>query len=147
MKRIVFLTFLITGFAFGQKINFTYDAAGNQTLRTLCFGCLQAKTGNETINEYSKITDKELQKFYPEDVISYYPNPVLDELFIKWELTENTVKDIVVFNVNGQVLKTLLISTGENSQTLNFSQYPTGVYFVNLDYTTGDAKTIKIIKN
>lgn len=150
MKKLLLLLF----FCFygllsnAQKIRFTYDASGNQILRTVCPGCASKNSQTPPTSEYSKLESESLQKFFPEDVISYYPNPVLDELFIKWDLTiNNNVIDIEVFGINGQVLKKIDNLVNKNSQVINFSEYPVGIYFVNLNYADGEPKTIKILKN
>ena len=96
----------------------------------------------------AKVEDTDYLKFFPEDVISYYPNPVKEELFIKWELiNDNKVSSIDVFNLNGQVLKTIQGNLSQNSLVISFQEYPIGVYFLGLNYTNGDQKSIKIVKN
>lgn len=93
MKKIIFLLFglLCIQQIFSQKIRFEYDDAGNQIQRRVCLDCL-AKNAQGVYKETSQLEDSDLQKFFPEDVISYYPNPVKEELFLKWELVNsNTV--------------------------------------------------------
>ena len=149
MKAILTL-FLFGTFFLSQaqnKLQFTYDPlTGNQILRKLCVNCAAAKPGRE-IKEIEAITNEDLEKFSPEDVISYYPNPVKEELYLKWELIdENFVKSIQVIGINGQVLKSYQNSKEINSQNIAFQDLPTGVYIVSLAYNNGDQKTIKIIK-
>ena len=106
-----------------QKINFTYDDAGNQVSRVLSL-----ETGKKTdapSKEIIAVKEEELQKFFPEDVISYYPNPVREELYLKWELADdNYVKALHVYNFTGQVLKSYSHSGNDNSQTIPFQSYP-----------------------
>lgn len=129
-----------------QKIIFGYDTAGNQTSRVLCLtGCTAKQT--KEIKEIEALVEEDLQKFYPEDMISYYPNPVREELYLKWELLDdNKVSCIMVYGLNGQVLKSYSGQEKVNNQTISFQQYPTGIYAVVLNYFNGDQKTIKIIK-
>jgi hypothetical protein len=146
-----YLLLILFGFSINivaqQKITFNYDAAGNQTLRELCLSGCTAKMSKETPKEIEALTDEDLQKFSPEDVISYYPNPVREELYLKWELKEgNSVSSIVVYGLNGQILNTYHKTEKINTQNISFQSYPTGVYIVALIYTSGDQKTIKIIK-
>lgn len=130
-----------------KKITFTYDAAGNQTIRELCLTCTAKKSNVTPPKETAAITEDDLEKFAPNDVISYYPNPVREELYLKWELTdENYVKALQVYSFNGQVLKSYSQSNSDNSQTIPFQFYPAGIYLVVLEYSSGDQKTIKIIK-
>lgn len=129
-----------------QKITFGYDTAGNQTSRTLCLTGCTAKPGKE-IKEIEAITEEDLEKFSPEDVISYYPNPVKEELYLKWELTDNNkVSSVVVYGLHGQVLRTFSGTDRLNTLNISFQQYSTGIYMVDLNYSNGDQKTIKIIK-
>jgi hypothetical protein len=149
MKRLLFFIPLITCFICSSqtKITFNYDAAGNQILRELCLSGCTAKPSKEIPKEIEAITDEDLQKFSPEDIISYYPNPVKEELYLKWELKDdNRVLSIVVYSLNGQILNTFSATEKLNTQNISFQNYPTGMYIVALIYTNGDQKTIKIIK-
>lgn len=127
-----------------QKIHFDYDVAGNQITREFCLTCL-AKSNSKDISE---LTDSDLLKFLPEDNFSYYPNPVKEELFLKWD-NFNTIKisNIKLFSSNGALLK--LFEKQENliSQNILFRDYPNGLYVIILSYTNGEEKSIKIIKN
>lgn len=118
------------------KITFSYDVEGNQIQRNYCYSCT-SKTASPAPIEI--ISD--------EDVISYYPNPVKEELYLKWELLkDNTVTTINVFGLNGQLLKSYSGLTKTNSKNITFQNYPTGVYAVVLMYSNGEQKSIKIIK-
>jgi hypothetical protein len=130
-----------------QKITFTYDSAGNQTKRELCLTCTAKKANATPPKEIAAVTENDLEKFFPEDVLSYYPNPVREELYLKWELSnDNYVKALQVYNFNGQVIKSYSPSERDNTQTIPFQDYPAGVYLIVLEYSNGDQKTIKIIK-
>jgi hypothetical protein len=147
MKQILFLFTLFTITVNAQKIRFEYDDAGNQIQRKWCPSCL-SRNSQETYKEVSNLEDADMQKFFPEDVISYYPNPVKEELYLKWELVnENKVSSIDVYTLSGQVLKTIKENLSQNSLIISFKEYPVGVYFLSLNYTNGDQKSIKIVKN
>jgi hypothetical protein len=149
-----FLTMVLLGFSVmaiaQQKITFEYDKAGNQTYRKLCINCTNKKSKviiKETPKEIAALTEEDLEKFTPNDVISYYPNPVREELYLKWELTNNNyVKVIQVYNFNGQILNSYTQSDRSNTQTIPFHSYPSGNYLVVLQYQSGEQKTINIIK-
>lgn len=147
-KCILFALLLLTTLVFSQnKILFEYDKSGNQVSRTLCINCLQAGKSAATTTETALLETGDLQKFFPEDVISYYPNPVKEELYLKWELiNENKVSEIQLFTLNGQLLTTISKLKTTNTQTIPFTNYPSGTYLLLLIYTNGDQKTIKIIK-
>lgn len=147
MQKTLLLIFLhFSFFSIAQsKLNFNYDQAGNQITRTLCINCL-AKPAKDIV-EPEALTENDLQKFSPEDIISYYPNPVREELYLQWELThDNYVASVNVYSITGQVLRTFQISASANNLSIPFQQYPSGVYLVLLSYKDGGEKSIKIIK-
>ena len=143
MKKIILLIFCFYALlSNAQKIRFEYDAAGNQIQRKWCPNCL-SRNSQETYKEVSNLEEADMQKFFPEDLISYYPNPVKEELYLKWELVnENKVSSIDVFTLNGQVLKTIKENLSQNSLIISFQEYPGGIYFLSLNYTNGDQKSI-----
>jgi hypothetical protein len=144
---ILLLGFSAMAMAQSKKITFTYDGAGNQIKRELCLTCTSKKSNEIPPKEIAAITEDDLEKFTPNDVISYYPNPVREELYLKWELSNDVyVKSLQIFNFTGQVLKNYSQSERENTQTIPFQSYPSGVYLIVLEYSNGDQKTIKIIK-
>jgi len=143
-----FTTLLMLGFSFlsqsQTKIKFTYDNAGNQTSRILCINC-PSESAKE-IKEIEALVDEDLEKISENEMISYYPNPVKEELYLKWQLTENNnITSIQLFSITGQILNTYPV-TNNNAQNILFRSYPSGVYLVLLNYKSGDQKTIKIIK-
>jgi hypothetical protein len=136
----------LTAHAQPKKIAFTYDGSGNQTNRVLCLNCT-SKNSTDVPKEIVAVKEEDLEKFFPEDVISYYPNPVREELYLQWKLTDgNYVKALQVYNFNGQLIKSYSQSNSNNSQTIPFQIYPAGTYIIVLEYSSGDPKTIKIIK-
>lgn len=147
--KILFTLILFTVFTLSsaqQKINFEYDGAGNQTSRVLCLSGCSSKKANES-KEIEALVEEDLKKFFPEDVISYYPNPVKEELYLKWELLEGSkITSITLYGLNGQILKTFSKTETVNALNISFQEYSTGVYIVGLNYKNGDQKTIKIIK-
>lgn len=141
---ILFILFSIQIQAQDNQLVFSYDTAGNQIQRVLflCTVCTYKDT-----KPYEKLESQDFQKFIPEDNISYYPNPVKEELFLKWELVNNNkVAKIQVFAINGTLLKTFLSLETANDQIINFQEYPTGDYFIEMFYTNGEKKSIQIIK-
>lgn len=150
MKKITtIILFAIGVFSHAQqKITFNYDAAGNQILRELCLsGCSQSAKQVKDVKEIEALTDEDLLKFSPEDVILYYPNPVKEELYIQWELKENNyITSIQIFSLTGQSLRSYSPNSNNTSQNIPFQEYPRGVYAVLLYYKNGDQKSIKIIK-
>lgn len=125
-----------------DKITFTYDAAGNQTQR--CINCILPTA--KYISEPKLLTKKDLIKDEVSDQISYYPNPVKQELYLSWELANTTVSSIHVYSMNGQLVQSFQNTDKINLQTIPFQEYATGMYTVVLRYSNGEQKSIKIIK-
>lgn len=150
MKKILtLLLFCMLLFTRAQgKLKFTYDPlTGNQITRELCFGCPNVAKPSKDIQEIEAITEEDLQKFSPGDEISYYPNPVKEELYLKWEvIDQNTISSIQVYNITGQVLKNYAGNDNAGNINIPFQDYSNGVYLIQLNYSKGDSKTIKIIK-
>jgi hypothetical protein len=149
MKNYLLLLFLgFSLFAKAQdKITFDYDNAGNQIKRELCLSCNKAGYKTASPKEVAALQEEDLEKFTPEDVISYYPNPVKEELYLKWELViDKNVSSIYLYALNGQVLKTYNNLEKTNALNIPFFNYPTGTYLVVLVYNDGEQKTIKIVK-
>ncbi|HBK84061.1 MAG TPA: hypothetical protein DDZ41_10790 [Flavobacterium sp.] len=81
------------------------------------------------------------------DGISYYPNPVKEELHLTWNLVANKlVKSIYLHDLNGRVLKTYSNLEHTSSYKISFFDYPQGTYLVVVQYNTNEQKTIKIVK-
>lgn len=120
-------------------IQFSYDKAGNQTQRLLCINCTA---------KHSALKKGEIAlEIITEDKITYYPNPVKEELNLSWELTDNnTVTSIQVYNLIGQMLKTYTDTKSNTTQVIPFQEYSRGTYMVELSYSDGKQKTFKIIK-
>jgi hypothetical protein len=150
MKNYILVLFLgVSLFAKAQndKITFDYDQAGNQIKRELCLSCTKAGYKTKAPKEITALQEEDLQKFSPEDVISYYPNPVKEGLYLKWELVaDKTVSSIYLYGLNGQVLQTYNNLEKTNTLNIPFFNYPTGTYLVVLVYSDGEQKTIKIVK-
>ena len=69
-----------------------------------------------------------------------YPNPVNDELFIDTPLLDY---ELSVYNIHGQLLVSDANCSG--SQTLNFSDFPSGMYLLKVISQT-KVTVFKIIK-
>lgn len=143
--RLLFIVILTSLLGNAQQIEFHYDNAGNQIKREFLFD--SGRTSKDPVKDIADLEESDLLKFYPQDALSYYPNPVNEELYIKWEITNDTsVTSIEVFSLNGQFLEQYKITNKNNSQVVVFSAYPQGIYNVILYYSNGSKKAIKIIK-
>ncbi|WP_395057921.1 T9SS type A sorting domain-containing protein [Flavobacterium sp.] len=145
-KNLTLLLFLIGFICNAQKISFDYDEAGNQIQRWLCSNCHDKNSG-ETPKEIADLKQEDLQKFFPTDVISYYPNPVKEQLYLKWELVnDNKVTSIQLYSLSGQLVKSYTKLENTDNYAMTFGAYPNGIYTLLLVYTNGEKKSIKIIK-
>jgi len=157
MKKYLLVFLFIWTFTNAQnKIALHYDIAGNQISRTLiCINCppvneeIPKGSGeNEKSEENEETKDNNVENPSQDAVISYYPNPVKEELFIEWREVdkEDYVKTVAVYSLSGQAVKTQAVPNGASSLTLPFKEYPAGVYIVLISYRNGDEKKIKIMK-
>ena len=62
-------------------------------------------------------------------------------------INDNKVSSIEVFDMNGRVVQNYKDQKAENNQVISFKEFPVGLYVINLNYTNGEIKTIKILKN
>lgn len=154
MKQIVFYWLLFISYlGFSQNyensISFSYDNAGNQIKRELSFSIPRPIADEEepVSKNSSEINEDELLKFFPEDIISYYPNPVQEELFLKWELIDNNqVTKIEVYSFSGQQMRVISTLEKQTTTTISFQEYPSGTYTLLLFYSKGEPQSITIIK-
>lgn len=148
MKYILlFLLFLSGVTAEAQSVSFSYDAAGNQIMRTWCALCPGKMSGGDAPKDLNDITEEDMEKFHPEDIVSYYPNPVQEQLYLKWSLVDDKrMVEINLYNSNGQLIKSVKNLQNTDHYLFPFQTLPEGIYTLNLTYTNGKQEPIKIIK-
>jgi hypothetical protein len=147
MKKQLLLLFLcFSVYTIAQdKITFDYDTAGNQIKRELCINCSTSSYKSTSTEEVEEEDD--LPKSDAENVLSYYPNPVKEELHIQWELVEGkSVSTIYLYDLNGRVLQAHTNLDTATNLNLPFLNYPSGLFLVVIQYNGGEQKTIKIVK-
>jgi hypothetical protein len=107
------------------QIKYTYDDAGNRVKREIILGkSKEVLTDSTTVNE--PITDW-LNKMK----ISIYPNPTKGTLIIDIaNMPEDVSGDITIHNIEGKSL--LKLNQLKSTNTLNLSDYPTGVYILRI---------------
>lgn len=148
MKKLLYIIlFLTSTYSFCQSNNiyFEYDDAGNQITRYAVLS--SARNSQEESKSIDEVLETEFKKSIKNDIISFYPNPVKEELYVKWDKINDTynVKSIQLFDLNG---KELFSSNKyeENKISIPFLNYPNGLYQVVLLFENNDIKTIKVIK-
>ncbi|UII77353.1 T9SS type A sorting domain-containing protein [Flagellimonas sp. HMM57] len=136
------------------KIQFSYDSAGNQTLRDrVCVNCGTSKQALDStlVEEVALQEDilEELSGLNEGDNFSNivaYPNPVTEQLTVQWQDNQKQVAQIVLFNGIGQQLFQKVVQNRQGSMNLNFGIYPAGRYMVSVFYTDNTKQTFHVIK-
>lgn len=125
-----------------NSIRFNFDTEGNQVKREVIYLAKVRDPNSVNSNSWSTLKKDSLY-----DDISYYPNPVKQELFIKWK-NPNTgnVKSIELYSLSGQLMKIFKNLQDVNDKTIDFNNYPSGMYNLLLTYTNAETKTLKILK-
>jgi Secretion system C-terminal sorting domain len=135
-------------------ISFSYDNAGNQTRRIMIYlpPPLPRTTNPNTTIEPRVAMTKEIaeDKLLPSDLyeeIQYYPNPVKSELYVKWsEIDNNDLQTIELYDLNGRLMQSYPNQSNQENATIDFENYPAGYYNLMLLYSTGEPKSLKIVK-
>ena len=148
MKKNIFtLLFLASALGcFGQgSLTFTYDVAGNQTNRH--YIVVSNKLANRNVKQIKDLVEADLKTSDVSEEIKFYPNPVQEDLFIQWIETEvKKETQLQLFDMNGQLLKTYFNLPENNSMTINFQVFPSGIFNLILDYSNGEIKILKVVK-
>lgn len=97
--------------------------------------------GNTT---YSDVADVVI--YSDSRLLITYPNPVRDELVIELFDTFNAAISIEVFNLNGIRMNQIEVEGNAQRQTVDFSNYPAGAYFIRVRYGEADLKVVRVIK-
>lgn len=127
-----------------EKISFQYDSSGNQIVRELI--CITCEDPAGRIKNSDEITESDFTtSIY--DQVKYYPNPVLETLYIQWQNKENNaVTSIEVYSMTGQLVTSKQNLVKEVTSAIEFQNLSQGLYNVVLVYTTGEKKVLKVVK-
>jgi hypothetical protein len=90
------------------------------------------------ITVFNDITSIETSKSV---TFSYYPNPVSEKLYLS---SSESIRTIKVFTINGNLIESLFFN--EESVSIDFNQFKSGIYFLEVNGAQGTKKNIKIIK-
>lgn len=149
MKSIfLFLLLLVYSISFGQttdRIRFNYDDAGNQIKREICF--CGRKSKDTDYKNIENITDADLIQDSSYQQISYYPNPVSEELYVKWkEIEGQDMKTIELYDLTGKRINLFPNQSAIDNTIISFSNHPSGIYNLIFVFNTGERKSLKIVK-
>lgn len=93
-----------------------------------------------TNDEQTVFSDLSKNDFTDNTLISVYPNPAENVIYIK---AESTITSVQLYDVQGRIILTKVNNTA--SETIDVSNYAAGIYFVIIKTDRG-TKTEKIIK-
>lgn len=115
------------------EFKLTSSDVGQWGMNTPAFFCLDNFTTNETEVSVGAT---------PQAIVAkVYPNPAVDQLNV--QVDNNSVKQLVVYSLNGQVVSNQAVTSSVTS--VNISALPAGTYLLQL---IGDAQnaTVKFVK-
>jgi Secretion system C-terminal sorting domain/Ig-like domain CHU_C associated len=101
-------------------------------------GCLDSLLLSDVITVFNDITGIETSKSV---TFSYYPNPVTEKLYLS---SSERIRTIKVFTINGNLIESLAFN--EESVSIDFNQFKSGIYFLEVNGAQETKKNIKIIK-
>lgn len=140
---------LIFNFSLAQeakRIDFTYDNSGNQKLRTICM-CTARQAPDSIYKNSETLRETDLIADEVNEQISYYPNPVREELYIKWVNEEKAyVNTIEIYSMSGQLQRSIPNLKNKEMEVIAFQGYAEGLYNLILLYNNGEKKILKIVK-
>ncbi len=135
MKNILFLILVIFGCLFfrAQELQFSYDTAGNQTLRFFTYN------GN---------SHSELSLFELSEMIIIYPNPTHGVVNIEWGGgdMEGMVYSIRLQSYNANYVQEIEMLSDEHSAIFDITGQATGLYFTQFVLIDGRVITKTLIK-
>ena len=80
-----------------------------------------------------------------EIIINYYPNPVIDALTFSFS-EKNRLLNVQVTNTLGQHCKAELVQNSPGNYSLNMAELTSELYFIKLDFESGQSKGFKVLK-
>ncbi len=126
-----------------QTIHFSYDTAGNQiTRKQICKECIGVVEPG-----VDRIARPDIIPLKPKEQLLYYPNPVIDELYLKWSSVDNKLLvSIALYSINGQHIRTFSNLEKQTDFKIPFFHYPNGMYSLIIQYDNGEKQAFTIIK-
>src|SRR5664280_2358252 len=101
-------------------------------------GCLDSLLLSDVVTVFNDITGIETSK---NETFYYYPNPVTEKLYLT---SSERIRTIKVFTINGNLIQSFTFN--EESVSIDFSQFKSGIYFLEVNGAQETKKNIKIIK-
>jgi hypothetical protein len=146
MKKIYALLFCLSVFTIGQAQSFDpYVIGSSGTFASSASGSMAWTVGEVMTKTYSSAGNFFTQGFHqPVDTvfidviadistqnISIFPNPVVDNLVIDFSSSSGNYS-IEIINMQGQLLRTETVSSGQKRLGISFYNFANGVYLLNI---------------
>ncbi|MCL2651852.1 MAG: T9SS type A sorting domain-containing protein [Candidatus Azobacteroides sp.] len=146
MKTFIGVLMLLSTLSvFSQTVNYTYDAAGNRTARTVTV-VAKAPQAPLTTNEVESVT--ELSNVITEKDFLVYPNPTQGHFTVEINNMPHDMKgEAYLYDSNGRLIEKKSIHSHHSHNKLNFniSHKSAGMYILNIRLNE-NTFTWKIIK-
>ena len=84
------------------------------------------------------------EELHLENQLNTYPNPTDDFITINFPISSNSIKKIEIYNIDSKIIRSF--QSKEGKIKLDVQSYPTGIYFINIDYG-GSIYHGKFLKN
>lgn len=118
-----------------------WQLAGSATVEIYVYDINDYNIGDTVTYTYNHVSSVGVGENGLAD-LTIYPNPATDAVTIGNISPEIT--QLQVINVVGEVVKNISL-TGKNTQTLDVSDYPAGIYFVSYANSEGTTRTEKLV--
>lgn len=128
-----------------QQINFSYDAAGNQTERTwICVNCTGPVAEQPNLDKLLLKSDTTTTQI----ALSAFPNPVEEVLNLTWANTsKGFLKKVEIYSLSGLRVFYKEYSSTESSAQIPFTGIPAAGYLLRAYYSDGTKSVLKLIKH
>lgn len=130
----------------GQTISlispYSDNSVGSSWDASLTHGTPGANNDYFTSNAAKKVNENQV-------LISCFPNPSNDFTTIRWSNTEVQNTQIIVYDLQGQIIKSIFQNecpAGTFEETWQTTQNKPGIYFIKISFENGLTKTLKYIK-
>ena len=132
-----------------KKLVFSYDASGNQILRNLVAATATAPAADDALaSDLTAELPEGLKTQRGEFQLTAYPNPIISYLVVAWNLDPQiSPRTLILNSSDGKRLNIFNIGAGQNQQVIDFQNYPSGIYVLNIQNRDDSKQTIKVIKN
>lgn len=125
------------------SFQWTAPAAGSGAVTLYgAFAVTRNTTRTEQITVQENTTATALLEVSAGQTLAISPNPIADETLLSYRLAEQGPVSIRLVSIDGKISETLFSgnqSAGEQSQQLNLGKFPSGIYFMQVETTSGTA--------